>query len=224
MRLRVFMSAGGVAIRASQLSSVRLFGNVQREKELNPRRADAATPPQNIQLFTSRPVLYPMYIQLYTPHTMLDTSSFQPHHDPHRVIALVTGANSGYGLGICHQLLSNLSLPSTVPIPASTPQPTALPPSMRDSIRSNSLQPTKISVPETTLTLILACRSGAKAQEAIDILWKKHKSDLEKRKKKGLAAKEGWLEGLRIVWEGVNLDSPGGENGILAFTERVRNR
>ncbi|OWZ66649.1 hypothetical protein AYX15_02117 [Cryptococcus neoformans] len=165
-----------------------------------------------------------MYIQLYTPHTMLDTSSFQPHHDPHRVIALVTGANSGYGLGICHQLLSNLSLPSTVPIPASTPQPTALPPSMRDSIRSNSLQPTKTSVPETTLTLILACRSGAKAQEAIDILWKKHKSDLEKRKKKGLAAKEGWLEGLRIVWEGVNLDSPGGENGILAFTEHVRNR
>lgn len=165
-----------------------------------------------------------MYIQLYTPHTMLDTPSFQQHHDPHRVIALVTGANSGYGLGICHQLLSNLSLPSTVPIPASTPQPTALPPSMRDSIRSNPLQPTKISMPETTLTLILACRSGAKAQEAIDILWKKHKSDLEKRKKKGLAAKEGWLEGLRIVWEGVNLDSPGGENGILAFTERVRNR
>lgn len=155
---------------------------------------------------------------------MRRTPSSQPDHDPHRVIALVTGANSGYGLGICHQLLSNLSLPSTVPIPASTPQPTALAPSMRDSIPSNSLRPTKTSVPDTTLTLILACRSGAKAQEAIDMLWKKHKSDLEKRKKKGLAVKKGWLEGLRIVWEGVNLDSPGGTNGILAFTERVKNR
>lgn len=79
-------------------------------------------------------------------------------------------------------------------------------------------------MPETTLTLILACRSGAKAQEAIDILWKTHKSDLEKRKKSGLAVKEGWLEGLEIVWEGVNLDSPGGKNGILAFTERVKDR
>lgn len=219
MRLKVFMSAGGVAIRASQLSSVKIHEMAERAKSVNPRRPDAATGPHKI-LYDH--CVYVYYIYIHTSHTM---PAHQPHHDPHRVVALVTGANSGYGLGICHQLLSNLSLPSTVPMPASTPQPTALPPSMQDSIHSSSsLQPTKTSVPDTTLTLILACRSGAKAQEAIDVLWKKHKSDLEKRKKRGLAVKEGWLEGLEIVWEGVNLDSPGGKNGILAFTERVKDR
>ncbi|WVQ82968.1 hypothetical protein IAT38_005104 [Cryptococcus sp. DSM 104549] len=147
--------------------------------------------------------------------------------DPDRVIAVVTGANSGYGLGICQQLLTNLSLPSGYPMPASMPQATSLPPSLQHLLSSSceaAVSASKAAQPNTTLTLILACRSEAKANIAREALLKRHKKELEKRKKQGVPEKEGWWDGLRIVWEGVNLDSVGGENGVLAFCQRLIDR
>jgi len=73
-----------------------------------------------------------------------------------------------------------------------------------------------------TLTLILACRSGKKAAEAIEIVKKKHFKELEKRRRKGIAVREGWLEGLKIVWEPVELGNVGGKNGVLTFCERIK--
>lgn len=122
MRLRVFMSAGGVAIRASQLSSVRLFGNVQREKELNPRRADAATPPQNIQLFTSRPVLYTVCIYNYTHRTPCSTHPAFSHTmtrigSSHSSQAQTAGTVSVYATSFSQ------TSPSPPPSPSQPPHP-----------------------------------------------------------------------------------------------------
>nr|ODN93991.1 3-keto sterol reductase [Cryptococcus depauperatus CBS 7841] len=142
--------------------------------------------------------------------------------DPNRVIAVVTGANSGYGLGVCQQLLTNLSLPSSVPMPGLLPQATAVPPLLRPLIDS-SPSDTSVSGPETTLTLVLACRSQKKAQEAKKILLKRHEKELQKREARGLM-KQGWREGLHIVWEGVDLDRPGGDTGVLSFCDRLRAR
>ncbi|WWD20640.1 hypothetical protein CI109_105116 [Kwoniella shandongensis] len=152
--------------------------------------------------------------------------------DENRVIAVVTGANSGYGLGICQALLTNLSLPPGHPIPASTPMPTALPPSMRHLLdHSSSEEPTKsISDRDSpTLTIILACRSESKALEARQILLDGHEKDLEKRRKKGIFPAKGWKDGLRIVWEGLDLDNPGlgkagRDDGLLGFCERLKDK
>ncbi|ODO10136.1 hypothetical protein I350_02364 [Cryptococcus amylolentus CBS 6273] len=151
--------------------------------------------------------------------------------DPNRVIAVVTGANrqvyllspGGYGFGICQQLLTNLSLPSSVPMRASTPQQSALAPSLQHLLQSpKSAEPTKSSPPNTTLTIILACRSETKALEARDRLIFGHLEELAKRKKEGkVGEKPGWREGLRIEWEGLDLDSPGGKYGALAFCEKL---
>ncbi|KAK8850457.1 hypothetical protein IAR55_004375 [Kwoniella newhampshirensis] len=155
--------------------------------------------------------------------------------DENRIIVVVTGANSGYGLGICQALLSNLSLPPGHPVPASTPQPTALPPSLQHLLSPSSSSSPPLdrgkatkSISETkppTLTLILACRSETKALEARQTLLEGHEKELSKREKKGMQSREGWLEGLRIVWEGLNLDDPGmgGKgNGVLGFCERLK--
>lgn len=80
MRLKVFMSAGGVAIRASQLSSVKIHEIAERAKSVNPRRPDAATGPHKI-LYDH--CVYITYIYIYihlTPcqlinHNMTRTES-----------------------------------------------------------------------------------------------------------------------------------------------------
>lgn len=80
MRLKVFMSAGGVAIRASQLSSVKIHEMVERAKSVNPRRPDAATGPHKM-LYDHRVYVYYTYIYIHlTPcqlinHTMTRTES-----------------------------------------------------------------------------------------------------------------------------------------------------
>ncbi|OCF78562.1 3-keto sterol reductase [Kwoniella mangroviensis CBS 8886] len=147
--------------------------------------------------------------------------------DDNRIIVVVTGANSGFGLGICEQLLSNLSLPPSTSIPISTPQLTALPPSLRNDFNEDELdEPTKyIEEDPPTLTLILACRSEAKALEARRILLDKHEQELRERQEiSGEEVRKGWKEGLRIVWEGVDLDNPGGGNGVLGFCERLKTK
>ncbi|KAK4686947.1 hypothetical protein P7C73_g3174, partial [Tremellales sp. Uapishka_1] len=146
-----------------------------------------------------------------------------PDQDENRMIAIVTGANSGFGLGICHLLLSSLSLPLSTPIPLSQPQPTALPAGLSCTASSSvSSAKTVPSSPPPTLTLILACRSGQKASEAISLVLKKHYKELEQRRKAGVPVREGWKEGLKLVWEKVDLDSVGGKNGVLTFCERIR--
>ncbi|WVF67920.1 hypothetical protein IAT40_002682 [Kwoniella sp. CBS 6097] len=153
------------------------------------------------------------------------SSTSKVERDDNRMIVVVTGANSGFGLGLCHQLLSNLSLPPGSDIPASKPQSTALPPSLQYLLHQPpSETTTHIPSPPPTLTLILACRSEQKANEARAILLKRHLKDLENRKKRGEKVREGWTEGLRLVWEGADLDSPGGKNGVLAFCERLKER
>ncbi|WWC65125.1 uncharacterized protein I303_107739 [Kwoniella dejecticola CBS 10117] len=144
--------------------------------------------------------------------------------DDNRIIVVVTGANSGFGLGICEQLLYNLSLPPGTPIPISTPQLTALPPSLRSTFNPDADSKPTEEIPDAppTLTLILACRSRSKAELAREILLEKHEKDLAARRKRGEAERIGWKEGLRIVWEGVDLDNPGGGNGVLGFCERVK--
>ncbi|WWC72497.1 uncharacterized protein I206_106459 [Kwoniella pini CBS 10737] len=146
--------------------------------------------------------------------------------DDNRIIVVVTGANSGFGLGICQQLLYNLSFPPGTPIPISTPQLTALPPSLRSEFDAESAQkPTEqIPNPPPTLTLILACRSRSKAELAREILLEKHEKDLIERRKRGEKERSGWKEGLKIVWEGVDLDNPGGGNGVLGFCESLKSK
>ncbi|WVR08606.1 hypothetical protein IAU60_005661 [Kwoniella sp. DSM 27419] len=142
--------------------------------------------------------------------------------DDNRVIVVVTGANSGFGLGLCQQLLSNLSLPPGTPMPASTPQLSATPPALRHYLSQLDDLTKEVPSPPPTLTLILACRSETKAKEAREILLRKHHWDLEKREARGEPVREGWKEGLRVVWEAVDLDAMGGKNGVLAFCERLK--
>ncbi|WRT70614.1 uncharacterized protein IL334_007612 [Kwoniella shivajii] len=149
--------------------------------------------------------------------------------DDNRIIAVVTGANSGFGLGICQQLLSNLSLPVGSSIPASTPQSTAMPPSLRSSFKTSSSKEKakakeEIADPPATLTLILACRSQSKAEEAKQILLTIHEKDLKNRIDRGEKVRTGWKEGLRIEWQGLDLDNPGGGNGVLGFCERLKEK
>ena len=158
------------------------------------------------------------------------------------MIVIVTGANryerlgsistgsprlmgSGFGLGICHQLLSNLSLPPGTPLPASTPQRSALPPS-KQYLCDTDPGPSKHvpTSPPPTLTLILACRSKSKAEEAIEIVSKRHEKELQARADAGMPTREGWKDGLRIVWEPVDLDAVGGPLGVLSFCERVKQK
>jgi len=130
--------------------------------------------------------------------------------------------SSGFGLGICQQLLSNLSLPPGEPIPISVPQASALPPSERHLIETstNSAKHVNASAPPT-LTLILACRSGSKAEEARQVLLQGHELELEQRASRGMPVRKGWKEGLRIVWESVDLDTLGGSNGVIQFCNRL---
>ncbi|WWC92215.1 uncharacterized protein L201_007169 [Kwoniella dendrophila CBS 6074] len=151
--------------------------------------------------------------------------------DDNRIIAVVTGANSGFGLGICHQLLSNLSLAPGSKIPVSEPQLTALPPSLRsdphlftqDDDDEDEEKEIDYDNPPT-LTLILACRSEKKANEAINILLERHEKDLKNRREKGEIIRKGWKENLRTVYEQLDLDNPGSGSGVLGFCQRLKER
>ena len=72
--------------------------------------------------------------------------------------------------------------------------------------------------------MIIACRSPVKAAKAKEDLLKRHHKDLDRRRKAGIPEREGWLSGLRIEHEGVDLDAVGGKYGILTFCERIREK
>lgn len=75
-----------------------------------------------------------------------------------------------------------------------------------------------------TLTLILACRSGKKAAEAQRYLERKHNEELAAREREGQMINDGWREGLKIIWEPLDMDAMGGPNGVLGFSERLKNK
>lgn len=156
-----------------------------------------------------------------------------------RHIVVITGANryvrsrgsagcrllpSGIGLSLGELLLSQLSLPETEPVPASRPQPLAIPAHIQQQL--NNETPTKYipGSPPVTLTLVLACRSGKKAAEAKQYLEQKHEAELLSRERSGQAVKEGWRDGLEIVWEPLDMDAVGGSNGVLGFSERLKKK
>lgn len=88
----------------------------------------------------------------------------------HRPIVVVTGANSGVGFGICHRLLVQLSSNQCEDAHPKYP--------FHDLTASAELQ-----LPCDGLTLILACRSRQRAEEAKSQLYKlldKHISQLRK--------------------------------------------
>lgn len=70
----------------------------------------------------------------------------------------------------------------------------------------------------------MACRSRSKAEEAIRNLYKEHELGLIGRRVRGEKERKGWWEGLRIVYEELDVDKVGGKGGLLDFSERIRNK
>lgn len=154
------------------------------------------------------------------------SSSVPP--DPNRIIAVVTGANSGYGLQICNRLLDELSLPAGHPLPSAQPKLAALAPSLKHLYRSTpsaSTSGAEKDIPSKTpaLTLVLACRSAANAEQGIAAIRARHERVLHKRAGRGIV-RDGWLESLRIEYELVDLDEVEGSKGMLQFCERLKAR
>ncbi|BEJ16456.1 hypothetical protein CspHIS471_0510610 [Cutaneotrichosporon sp. HIS471] len=137
--------------------------------------------------------------------------------DTNRIIAIVTGANSGFGLGLCHDLLANLSVGVGQRVPAAQPRPTAIAPSLLNSETKTGIMPS----PHPTLTLILACRSQRNADEARSKILEQHAQDLRMRRSAGESIPPGWEEGLRVESELVDLDCVGGPKGVLSFCQRI---
>ncbi|KAN0113442.1 hypothetical protein V8E52_007723 [Russula decolorans] len=87
---------------------------------------------------------------------------------PARPIIIVTGANNGIGFGICHRLLHNVLQNSTTPDDASPLFP-----------RSGAEdEPQGIEYPCAGLTLIMACRSRQRAEDARKKLLKLFEDDV----------------------------------------------
>lgn len=135
--------------------------------------------------------------------------------------------SSGFGQGICNLLLRSLSLPPGSPIPASTPHLPAIPfelqallPGPEDPFTDEKKVPRG---PPPTLTLILAVRSRRNGDAAREQILAVHEKELEARRRRGLPVREGWRDGLQLVVETVDLDSVGGDHGVLQFCERIRN-
>ncbi|EIW69967.1 hypothetical protein TREMEDRAFT_43600 [Tremella mesenterica DSM 1558] len=139
--------------------------------------------------------------------------------DENRIVAVVTGANSGYGLGICQMLLRCLSLPPGEPLPESAPQLSAMPPFLRHLYpgKESKLQPG----PPPTLTLVIVCRKSVDAEATKKTVLAEHYKDLEKRKRKGKPVREGWRDGLKIQLETCEFSLMGGKNGILQLCQRL---
>lgn len=57
---------------------------------------------------------------------------------------------------------------------------------------------------------------------AIKDLKKQHELGLIGRKMRGHKERQGWLEGLEIVFEELDVDRVGGRGGVLDFSERIK--
>lgn len=130
--------------------------------------------------------------------------------------------HSGLGYGYCQRLLRQLSTappaapPDTRLHPRNVPQPTV----GADSRFSNA----DVVRSPPTLTLIMACRSRSKAEQAIASLLHEHDLGLTGRRVRGERERPGWQAGLRIVYEELDVDKVNGKGGVLDFAGRIRNK
>lgn len=53
---------------------------------------------------------------------------------------------------------------------------------------------------------------------------KQHELGLIGRKMRGAEERKGWLEGLEIVFEELDVDRVGGQGGVLDFAARIRDK
>jgi hypothetical protein len=127
--------------------------------------------------------------------------------------------------------MSCLSLPRDQPIYETTPVLSSIHPSLAN------LYPTIESLAQTVgpdgidkseigsyLTLVLVCRSKAKGDRTRELLLKEHEMLLKQRAKKGVLAIDGWWEELDIQIQTCDQSTLGGDNGVLALCERLRDR
>jgi 3-keto steroid reductase len=133
---------------------------------------------------------------------------------------------SGLGLGYCHRILKQLSTEPSVPPPDALEIPVVVGQSSTKRLPSADPSVSKYTttLPPPTLTLILACRSRQRAESAIKDLKKQHELGLIGRKMRGHKERQGWLEGLEIVFEELDVDRVGGRGGVLDFSERIKNK
>jgi 3-keto steroid reductase len=132
-------------------------------------------------------------------------------------------------MGICQSLLTNLSSAGAIPPAASLPSFTSVPPSLKPLLETDggvraARVAARIPEPHPTLTLVLACRSEKNAIEAREKLLEEHKKLLKLRRWRGDDVPEDWEQELRIEYELVDLDSVGGDKGVLSFSRRLAQR
>ncbi|KAL7417321.1 hypothetical protein BDY24DRAFT_166273 [Mrakia frigida] len=132
-----------------------------------------------------------------------------------RLYILITGANSGVGLGIATRLLLQLSSPSRGPPSDSFPQrkPFIISPTTTDAQLSQCPY-----TPNSGVTFILACRSEQRALKAREVLLSKLDKDFLERNGVKEEDRE-FKRNLEIVWEGLDLSEM---RSVYAFVERVK--
>lgn len=152
-----------------------------------------------------------------------------------RLNIIITGANSGVGLGIATRLLAQLSLPSP---PTSLSSSTTIPTQPTDSL--SQTYPIILSSPSSPpepcpfypnggVTLILACRSERRALAARDILLRgldelfraRARAEAKQGKPTDRTQENKFKETLEIVWEELDLSEM---SNVKAFNGRIKQR
>lgn len=148
-----------------------------------------------------------------------------------RVYAVITGANSGVGLGIATRLLVQLAFPSrgppsdavvqaVLPLPlGASSAPTAGPPPTSSSSSEKPL-PCPFE-PNAGLTLVLACRNEGRALAAKEAILKSYKDAVGMMGGVTLEERRWFRESLEIVWEEVDLSEM---KSVYSFIQRVQDR
>ena len=133
--------------------------------------------------------------------------------------------SSGVGVGLCERLLEIYSLPAGHVIKEALPQPTALLSSIAASTSSAGARQTVLAGP--ALTLILAVRNTQAGEETKrQLLERLRRVIVQRSRKEGIGSNQSarWMDTLRIEVERVDFETPYGQHGILAFTERIRRK
>lgn len=86
-----------------------------------------------------------------------------------------------------------------------------------------SLGERSVGLPQT-LTLVLVCRSKSKGEQVRQELLREQDELLLSRAREGRKIPDGWRDGLRIELDTCDLSTPGGDNGLLALSSRLKRR